>query len=126
MSFACVGMLSYWRGNWANILRYAPTQGLNLTFKELYKNLFGINSVKKEEQFWRYFFSKLSTCSRSLNCCPTAGNLMSGGFAGATSLALLYPLDFARTRLAADIGKVCRSVSCSQQLRTSLVERGNA
>jgi len=30
---------------------------------------------------------------------------MSGGMAGATSLTFVYPLDFARTRLAADIGK---------------------
>jgi solute carrier family 25 (adenine nucleotide translocator) protein 4/5/6/31 len=33
------------------------------------------------------------------------GNMMSGGAAGATSLLIVYPLDFARTRLAADIGK---------------------
>ena len=29
---------------------------------------------------------------------------MSGGAAGATSLCVVYPLDFARTRLAADVG----------------------
>lgn len=29
---------------------------------------------------------------------------MSGGAAGATSLFVVYPLDFARTRLAADVG----------------------
>jgi len=33
------------------------------------------------------------------------GNIASGGAAGATSLIFVYPLDFARTRLAADIGK---------------------
>jgi len=33
------------------------------------------------------------------------GNLASGGAAGATSLMVVYPLDFARTRLAADVGK---------------------
>lgn len=32
------------------------------------------------------------------------GNMASGGAAGATSLMVVYPLDFARTRLAADIG----------------------
>ncbi|KAH0514671.1 ADP/ATP translocase 2 [Microtus ochrogaster] len=32
-------------------------------------------------------------------------NLVSGGAAGATSLCFVYPLDFARTRLAADVGK---------------------
>lgn len=31
--------------------------------------------------------------------------MASGGAAGATSLCFVYPLDFARTRLAADIGK---------------------
>jgi len=30
---------------------------------------------------------------------------MSGGWAGATSLLVVYPLDFARTRVAADVGK---------------------
>jgi solute carrier family 25 (adenine nucleotide translocator) protein 4/5/6/31 len=33
-----------------------------------------------------------------------AENLASGGAAGATSLMFVYPLDFARTRLAADLG----------------------
>lgn len=33
------------------------------------------------------------------------GNLASGGAAGASSLCLVYPLDYARTRLAADVGK---------------------
>lgn len=33
------------------------------------------------------------------------GNLLAGGFAGATGLSIVYPLDFVRTRLAADVGK---------------------
>lgn len=33
------------------------------------------------------------------------GNLLAGGTAGAIGLTLVYPLDFVRTRLAADIGK---------------------
>jgi solute carrier family 25 (adenine nucleotide translocator) protein 4/5/6/31 len=31
--------------------------------------------------------------------------MVSGGLAGATSLTVVYPLDFARTRLAMDVGK---------------------
>lgn len=33
------------------------------------------------------------------------GNLASGGAAGASSLLFVYPLDFARTRLATDVGQ---------------------
>lgn len=31
--------------------------------------------------------------------------MLSGGIAGSIGLLLVYPLDFSRTRLAADIGK---------------------
>uniref|UniRef100_A0A3Q3IF68 ADP/ATP translocase n=1 Tax=Monopterus albus TaxID=43700 RepID=A0A3Q3IF68_MONAL len=82
------GFLSYWRGNLANVIRYFPTQALNFAFKDKYKKIF-LGGVDQKKQFWRYF----------------AGNLASGGAAGATSLCFVYPLDFARTRLAADIGK---------------------
>jgi solute carrier family 25 (adenine nucleotide translocator) protein 4/5/6/31 len=81
------GALSLWRGNTANVIRYFPTQALNFAFKDKYKQLF-LNGVKKDD-FWRFFM----------------GNLASGGAAGATSLMFVYPLDFARTRLAADVGK---------------------
>lgn len=83
------GVLSLWRGNWANVLRYFPTQALNFAFKDVYKKVF-LGGVNKNTQFWRYF----------------AGNLASGGAAGATSLCFVYPLDYARTRLGADVGKV--------------------
>lgn len=82
------GLLSFWRGNMANVIRYFPTQALNFAFKDKYKQVF-LGGVDKNTQFWRYF----------------AGNLASGGAAGATSLCFVYPLDFARTRLAADVGK---------------------
>uniref|UniRef100_A0A3Q1ME66 ADP/ATP translocase n=1 Tax=Bos taurus TaxID=9913 RepID=A0A3Q1ME66_BOVIN len=82
------GFLSFWRGNLANVIRYFPTQALNFAFKDNYKQIF-LGGVDRHKQFWRYF----------------AGNLASGGAAGATSLCFVYPLDFARTRLAADVGK---------------------
>jgi len=82
------GVLAYWRGNLANVIRYFPTQALNFAFKDKYKQIF-LGGVDKKTQFWKFF----------------AGNLASGGAAGATSLCFVYPLDFARTRLAADIGK---------------------
>jgi len=82
------GFLAFWRGNMANVIRYFPTQALNFAFKDKYKQVF-LGGVDKKTQFMRYFL----------------GNLASGGAAGATSLCFVYPLDFARTRLAADVGK---------------------
>lgn len=82
------GVLSLWRGNLANVIRYFPTQALNFAFKDTYKRMF-LDGVDKNKQFGRFFL----------------GNLASGGAAGATSLCFVYPLDFARTRLAADVGK---------------------
>jgi len=82
------GFLAFWRGNLANVIRYFPTQALNFAFKDKYKQVF-LGGVDKNTQFMRYFL----------------GNLASGGAAGATSLCFVYPLDFARTRLAADVGK---------------------
>lgn len=81
------GFVSLWRGNTANVIRYFPTQALNFAFKDKYKRLF-LKGVDRKD-FWRFF----------------AGNLASGGAAGATSLLFVYPLDFARTRLGADVGK---------------------
>ncbi len=81
------GFLSFWRGNLANVIRYFPTQALNFAFKDTYKKIFNPYSPKKDP--FKFF----------------VGNCMSGGAAGATSLCFVYPLDFARTRLASDIGK---------------------
>lgn len=72
----------------ANVIRYFPTQALNFAFKDVYKQIF-LGGVDQKTQFWRYF----------------VGNLGSGGAAGATSLCFVYPLDYARTRLGADVGK---------------------
>jgi len=82
------GFLSFWRGNVVNVVRYFPTQALNFAFKDTYKKLF-MEGLDKNKDFWKFF----------------AGNLAAGGAAGATSLMMVYPLDFARTRLGADVGK---------------------
>jgi solute carrier family 25 (adenine nucleotide translocator) protein 4/5/6/31 len=81
------GFSAFWRGNLANVIRYFPTQALNFAFKDTYKKVFCPFNPKTD--FWKFFM----------------GNLASGGAAGATSLMVVYPLDFARTRLAADVGK---------------------
>ena len=77
------GVKALWKANGTNVIRYFPTQGLNFAFKDKFKKMFGF---KKDEGYWTWF----------------AGNLASGGMAGATSLAFVYSLDYARTRLAND------------------------
>ncbi|ONK70126.1 uncharacterized protein A4U43_C05F30530 [Asparagus officinalis] len=78
------GFGSLWRGNTANVIRYFPTQALNFAFKDYFKRLF--NFKKDRDGYWKWF----------------AGNLASGGAAGASSLLFVYSLDYARTRLAND------------------------
>jgi len=80
------GIGSFWRGNVTNVLRYFPTQAFNFAFKDTIKTLFPKYSPDKE--FWMFF----------------ATNMASGGLAGAGSLCIVYPLDYARTRLASDVG----------------------
>merc|ERR1712159_583033 len=80
------GIASFWRGNGVNVVRYFPTQAFNLAFKDAIKKLFPKYNVKTD--FWKFF----------------AVNLASGGLAGAGSLTIVYPLDYARTRLASDVG----------------------
>jgi len=80
------GMGAFWRGNFTNCIRYFPTQAFNLAFKDSFKAMFPKYNPKTE--FWPFF----------------AANLASGGAAGACSLLFVYPLDYARTRLASDVG----------------------
>jgi solute carrier family 25 (adenine nucleotide translocator) protein 4/5/6/31 len=81
------GFWSLWRGNWANVVRYFPTQAFNFAFKDAYQKIF--NPYNKNTQSGKWFL----------------GNLLSGGMAGASSMVFVYPLDFARTRLGVDMGK---------------------
>ncbi|KAI9281275.1 ADP,ATP carrier protein [Umbelopsis sp. AD052] len=78
------GTLAFWRGNFANVLRYFPTQALNFAFKDKYKRLF--NQSKEKNGYLRW----------------AAGNIAAGSAAGATSLTFVYPLEYARTRLSND------------------------
>merc|ERR1712176_685855 len=80
------GLAAFWRGNFTNVIRYFPTQAFNFAFKDSIKKLFPKYSPKTE--FVKFF------------CI----NMASGGLAAAGSLTIVYPLDYARTRLASDVG----------------------
>jgi len=81
------GVRAFWRGNLVNCIRYAPQQGSALAFNDAIKQLFPKYSNKT--QFWQAFGT----------------NLLSGGLAGGIANTICYPFDFARTRLASDVGK---------------------
>jgi len=80
------GLKAFWRGNLTNCIRYFPTQAFNFAFKDSIKKLFPKADPKTE--FGKFFMI----------------NMASGGLAGAGSLMIVYPLDYARTRLASDVG----------------------
>merc|ERR1711988_1117218 len=77
------GVIPFWRGNLANVLRYFPTQALNFAFKDTIKGIF---KTPKDAPQWQKFGT----------------NILSGGVAGSMSLTFVYSLDYARTRLAND------------------------
>jgi len=80
------GIGAFWRGNLTNIIRYFPTQAFNFAFKDSIKAV--LPKADKKTEFAKFF----------------ALNVVSGGLAGAGSLLVVYPLDYARTRLASDVG----------------------
>merc|ERR1712213_181418 len=77
------GVIPFWRGNLANVLRYFPTQALNFAFKDTIKAVF---KTPKDAPTYVKFGT----------------NILSGGCAGSLSLMFVYSLDYARTRLAND------------------------
>lgn len=81
------GVLAFWRGNWANVVRYFPTTALNFGFKDLYRR--NIVNANKDTDYWRFCFQ----------------NVLAGGLAGCSCMIFVYPLDFSRTRMGADVGK---------------------
>merc|ERR1711972_534519 len=80
------GMNAFWRGNLVNCLRYAPQQGSALAFNDTIRVLTPKFDPVKEA------------------FAATACSLLSGGIAGAAANTVCYPFDFARTRLASDVG----------------------
>jgi len=81
------GLLAFWRGNMANIIRYFPTQALNFSIKDSIQGAFP--AVDRKVSPYKFVFK----------------NLLAGGIAGSITNMIVYPLDFARTRLGADVAK---------------------
>tara|TARA_R110002050_G_scaffold34194_1_gene86476 strand:- start:99 stop:1055 length:957 start_codon:yes stop_codon:yes gene_type:complete len=84
------GVKAFWRGNLTNVVRYIPTQAFNFAFKDRIKNLFPKYNSDKD-------FGKFASVQ-----------IASGAMAGAGCLCIVYPLDYARTRLGSDVGQGSR------------------
>jgi len=80
------GMNAFWRGNFVNCLRYAPQQGSALAFNDQIKRM--LPKFDPKTHYYSDFGSKL----------------FAGGLAGGAANLVCYPFDFARTRLASDVG----------------------
>lgn len=80
------GPLAFWKSNFTNCIRYFPTQALNFAFKGAIKKLDALKTVKSDSY-----------------AVGLAKNIAAGGLAGTGSLAFVYSLDYARTRLANDL-----------------------
>lgn len=71
------GIVSLWRGNTANVIRYFPTQALNFAFRDTYKSMF---AFKKERDGYAKWMM---------------GNLASGGVSQAPQMPLVIPTNHA-------------------------------
>lgn len=109
-------MLSFWRGNLANVYRYFPSQAMNFAFKGRYSDFFASMAAGGDELTVSnncYIRSelKIGTIDPNYYFCMhvlqqsyerkmrrTIVSLASGGLAGATALFVSYPFDVARTR----------------------------
>merc|ERR1712118_169190 len=80
------GPKAFWRGNLVNCIRYAPQQGSALAFNDTLKRAFPKYNPKTH--YYEDFAMKL----------------LAGGCAGGAANVVCYPFDFARTRLASDVG----------------------
>jgi solute carrier family 25 (adenine nucleotide translocator) protein 4/5/6/31 len=81
------GTSAFWRGNTVNCIRYAPQQGSALAFNDQIKRM--VPKYNPKTDYYKDFGMKL----------------FAGGFAGGLANVVCYPFDFARTRLASDLGK---------------------
>jgi len=100
------GYRGFFYGNSASVLRFYPTQLLNILLKDYIKNMF--RSGEQNQKSWSRVFVE---------------NLLSGALVGTLSLLLVYPLDTARTLMALDLdgNKYKNVLDC---LRKIIHERG--
>lgn len=99
------GILSFWRGNLPSVIRVSGTAAINFTMMNYYKQVavrpFLLNNRFVSSSFGGRPFSEEQLERRRKN----VTSLVAGGMAGGTATTVLYPVEFLRTRLAADLAR---------------------
>uniref|UniRef100_A0A6U6GBS2 ADP/ATP translocase n=1 Tax=Odontella aurita TaxID=265563 RepID=A0A6U6GBS2_9STRA len=90
--------MAFWRGNTPTILIQAATSSLNFMFYDSYK--------KAASHLLR--LSHTSESLRDERKHAMLSSFLSGGLAGGSTITIIYPLGFMRTRLAVDVGSETR------------------
>jgi len=100
------GMGAFWRGNLVNCIRYAPQQGSALAFNDTLKR--AMPKYNPKTHYYEDFACKL----------------FSGGAAGGVANVVCYPFDFARTRLASDVGSGKKAFNGIADCITKTIQQG--
>lgn len=97
------GLWSFWRGNLPSVLRVSGTAAINFTMMNYYKA--AVRPLVHSD----YLISSTMSPDQKERRRKNITSLVSSGLAGGTSTTVLYPVEFLRTRLAADRQKGTRT-----------------
>jgi solute carrier family 25 (adenine nucleotide translocator) protein 4/5/6/31 len=79
------GFKSLWKGNGINVIKIFPMNALNLALKDLFGKYIRVRNPNANKMKF------------------LGASVLSGGLAGACAISVIFPLDFARTRLSTDM-----------------------
>ena len=122
------GWRALFRGNLANVVRFAPTKGLDFFTFKVYKEFIGdrlLGDALGDGDGGDGDGEKAKRRRSRRRAARTAQSMAAGALAGLTSTALLFPLDNLTTRLAVGGGALARSATAAGGMR-GLVAAGAA
>lgn len=64
------GLLSLWRGNFANVYRYFPSQAFNFAFKDQFKGIFVPSQLRDDDKYGKLKVRSLVLFSSSFHHFP--------------------------------------------------------
>ena len=115
------GVGALWRGNSAAIARVFPYAGIQFTCYDYYKRLLQQTAAADEGEGGEGSDGAAAAAAGEL---PPVRRVLAGALAGATSVALTYPLDTLRARFAIQTGKHSRYTGLGSALSSMVREDG--